>query len=157
MIRLVVSGTRIFVGAGNNIVSLFISCLHALLTIIYKCKDSKENLGWVRDTLYSYVSTECLPQRVNNRHAKNSSIFSLVVDHLCGHLPGKRADWSLSISFVASCHHSSLYVLSHVTFVLRHTLWACLHQTKLLRWLLPLSRICQESKKENGVHINATL
>ena len=61
----------------------------------------RKNLGWGRDTLYSNVSTECLLQRVSDRHGENSSLYSLVVDHLCGHLPGERADWSISVNLAA--------------------------------------------------------
>ena len=42
----------------------------------------RKNLGWVRDTLYSNVSTECLLQRVSDRHGENTCLYSLVVDHL---------------------------------------------------------------------------
>ena len=42
----------------------------------------RKNLGWVRDTLYSNVSTECLLQRVSDKHGENSCLYSLVVDHL---------------------------------------------------------------------------
>ena len=66
-----------------------------------ECKDGKESLCWVRDTLYSNVLIECLPQRVSDRHGKNSSLYSLVVDHLCGCLPGESVDWSLSMSLAA--------------------------------------------------------
>ena len=58
----------------------------------------RKNLGWVRDTLYSNVSTECLLQRVSDRHGENSCLYSLVVDHLCGCLPGERTDWSIIVS-----------------------------------------------------------
>ena len=34
------------------------------------CKDGKENLGWVRDTLYSNVLTECLLQRVSGLNVR---------------------------------------------------------------------------------------
>ena len=61
----------------------------------------KKNLGWIRDTLYSNVSTKCVLQRVSDRHGENSSLYSLVVDHLCGHLPGERADWSISVNLAA--------------------------------------------------------
>ena len=60
-----------------------------------------KNLGWVRDILYSNVSTECFLQRVSDRHGENSSLYSLVVDHLCGRLAGERADWSISVSLAA--------------------------------------------------------
>ena len=42
-----------------------------------ECKDGKENLGWVRDTLYSYVSTECLPQRVRKTFCRNVIVKSV--------------------------------------------------------------------------------
>ena len=62
---------------------------------------ARKNLGWVRDTLYSNVSTECLLQRVSDRHGKNSNLYSLVVDHLCGRLLGECADWCIIMSLVA--------------------------------------------------------
>ena len=61
----------------------------------------RKNLGWVRDTFYSNVSTECLLQRVSDRHGENSSLYSLIVDHPCGRLPAERADWSISVSLAA--------------------------------------------------------
>ena len=42
-----------------------------------ECKDGKENLGWVRDTLNSYVSTECLPQRVRKTFCQNVRVKSV--------------------------------------------------------------------------------
>ena len=59
------------------------------------------NVGWVRDTLYSNVSTNFLLQRVSDRRGENSCLYSLVVDHLCGRLTGERAHWSISISLAA--------------------------------------------------------
>ena len=55
----------------------------------------------VRDTFYSYISTERLSQRVGDTHGKNKSLYSLVLDHLCGRLPGQLADRSLSVSLAA--------------------------------------------------------
>ena len=61
----------------------------------------RKNLGWVRDTLYSNVSTECLLQRVSDKHGENGCLYLLLVDYLCGRLPGEGADWSNSVSLAA--------------------------------------------------------
>ena len=39
----------------------------------FEYKDGKENLGWVRDTLYAFVSTESLVQRVSDILSKRRS------------------------------------------------------------------------------------
>ena len=43
---------------------------HALISV----KMVRKNLGWVRDSLYSNVRTECLLQRVSDGHGENSFI-----------------------------------------------------------------------------------